>query len=682
VDLLERRGIVPGTIAALTALAVAGCATGEKRDLPQVHSVRIEGARKVSEGDIKKHILTSENSWVPFSQKHYFEEDAWKTDLRRIERYFRARGFYQAKVTRDEVKPHGQKEVDVVATVEEGEPTHVGSVDLQGLDDLPQDDRHRLLEQVNLAPGQVFIVERWEGLKEKLLRTLREAGYAAAKVQGEVKVGLDTRVADVTVSVDHGPRYRFGDISVKEHTPSRVSPWRVAEQAAADATPGDWYSLKAQSSAEARVFKMGVFGAVKVKPGEPDPTRLAVPLQVDAQESRFHTLSVGGGIAVDETRQEVRATSSYVDRDFLGNLRKLTLNGVAGYAWIPTFYASAASGAQSGFVGSLSAELQQPRFYFRDFTLDTRVGLERGLEPAYGYYGGRARVGVIYAPTNHLTITPSYNLEFYRLQSGAAQLGGPAPALLFGCPENCVLSYAEERVEWDMRDDRQEPRRGHYLALALQQGGGFLGGSFGYFRIVPEARGYVSFLEGDRLTFAARVKMGTLIPSNGSEASSPIVARFYSGGNDMRGFNSRRLSPQFVVPQGRSTTLGYTVPVGGNGLFETSFEARYGLTDSLVVAGFFDTGFVTRERLGGRAFRDGVLIAFGAGLRYLTPVGPIRVDFGFRPDVGPPLPVTQAPGGSLTFPARSGCFGLGSSGPSAGAPEGPCVLHVSIGEAF
>jgi translocation and assembly module TamA len=678
VDLLEKRGIV----VASTALAVVACATGEKRDLPQVHSVRIEGARKLDEKDVKEHILTTEKSWVPFSRRQYFEEDAWKTDLRRIEKYYRTRGFYQARVLREEVKPHGEREVDVVATVEEGDPTHIGSVDLQGLDDLPQEDRKRLLEQVGLAPGQVFIVERWEGLKEKLLHTLLEEGYAAAKVQGEVKVGLDTRVADVTVSVDHGPRYRFGDVSVKEHTPSRVEPWRVTEQASADATPGDWYSLKAQSAAEARVFKMGVFGAVKVKPGEPDPAQLTVPLQVDAQESRFHTLTVGGGIAVDQTRQEVRATSSYVDRDFLGGLRKLTLNGRAGYAWIPTFYATAASGAQSGFVGSVSAELEHPRFYFRDLRLDTRVGLERGLEPAYRYYGGRAKLGVVYAPTNHLAITPSYNVEFYHLQSGAAQLGGPAPALLFGCPVNCVLSYVEELVEWDVRDDRQEPRRGYYLALSLQEGGGILGGSFGYFRVVPEARGYVSFLEGDRLTFAGRVKLGTLIPGNGNDASSPIVARFFSGGNDMRGFNSRRLSPEFVVPQGRSTTVGYTVPIGGNGLFETSLEARYGLTRTLVLATFFDTGFVTRARLGKAGFRDDIFIAVGAGLRYVTPVGPIRLDFGFRPDIGPPLAVAQAPGGTLTFPARSGCFGLGSSGPRAGAPEGPCVVHISIGEAF
>ena len=668
-------------LAAALVLA-AGCATGEKRDAPQVHSVRIEGARQVEEGDIKKHLLTTENSWVPFSRRQYFDEDAWNTDLRRIEKFYRAQGFYQAKVTGAEVRPHGEDEVDAVATVEEGEPTHITSVTVQGLDDLPEEDRKRLLDQVKLKVGQVFIVERWDGLKEQLLHTLLEEGYAAATVQGEVKVGLDTHAAEVTVSIEHGPRYRFGDLSVKPYTPSRVPAWRVTEQAAAEATPGDWYSLEAQREAEARVFKMDVFGAVKVKPGEPDPGTLTVPLQVEAQESRFHTLSAGGGIAFDQTRQEVGATASYIDRDFLGGLRKLTLNARAGYAWIPTFYASSASGAKSGVVGSLSAELEQPRLFFRDLKLRTKLTVERGIEPAYSYYGTLAKLGVVYTPTNHLTITPSYNLEFYHLESGTAQLGGTAPTLLFGCPSDCVLSYAEELVEWDKRDDRQEPRRGYYLSLSLQQGGGILGGSFGYFRIIPEVRGYVSFLEDDKLTFAARVKLGTLIPFNGDDTSSPIVSRFYSGGNDMRGFNTRRLAPQVVQAQTGSTTEGYTVPVGGNGLFEASLEVRYNVSGNLVLAAFVDTGFVTAERIGVRSFRDELLVALGAGVRYRTPIGPIRLDFGYRLDVGPPLQVFQQPGASLSYPTRSSCFGLGSGGPTAGAPEGPCVLHISIGEAF
>jgi outer membrane protein assembly factor BamA len=87
-----------------------------------------------------------------------------KTYLRRIEKFYRAQGFYQAKVTGAEVKPHGRKEVDVLATVEEGDPTRIRSVDLQGLDDLPEEDRNQLLDEVKLKVGQIFMVERWDGL--------------------------------------------------------------------------------------------------------------------------------------------------------------------------------------------------------------------------------------------------------------------------------------------------------------------------------------------------------------------------------------------------------------------------------------------------------------------------------------------------------------------------------------
>ena len=680
--MLTPRPLAPAALL-VSLLTLSACATGEKRDDPQVHSLRLEGAHKVSQKDLKKKILTTQNSWIPFSRKQYFDEDEWKTDLRRIQRYYRARGFYQGKVLENSVTPHG-KQVDVVAKVEEGQPTVVTSLNIHGLDDLPGDDRDALLHEVTIKTGQTFVLDRWEGLKAKLLTLLQEQGYAAATVAGEAKVGLDTQKADVTVEVNHGPRYKFGALSVKQQEHPRVSPWRIVEQAAAETPPGDWYSLKAQTEAEGRVFKMGVFGAVKMKPGEPDPGSLTVPLLVDVQEGRYHTLAAGGGLAIDQTRQEVRATAGYVNRDFLGGLRKLSVDATLGYAWIPTFYASAASGRQSGVVGSVSTELMQPRVFFRDLNFDTKASLEKGLEPAYSYYGARGKVGLPWTPTNHLTLSPSYNLEYYRLQSGSAQLNGRAPTLLFGCPENCLLSYLEESLEWDERNDRQEPKRGYYLALAFQEGGGVLGGSFDYLRVVPEARGYVSFLEEDVLTFAARLKAGSLIPTHGNDSASPIISRFYSGGNDMRGFNSRRLSPQFVVPVASSTTTGYTVPVGGDGLLEGSFETRYNVTGPLVVAAFFDTGFVTREHftLKNNYIRDNLLFAVGTGVRYRTPLGPIRLDFGYRLDIGPPLPVFQAPGAPLAYPTRSSCFGLGKGGPSAGAPEGPCVIHLSIGEAF
>jgi translocation and assembly module TamA len=131
--------------------------------------------------------------------------------------------------------------------------------------------------------------------------------------------------------------------------------------------------------------------------------------------------------------------------------------------------------------------------------------------------------------------------------------------------------------------------------------------------------------------------------------------------------------------------------VGGNGLVETSLELRYNLVGDLVLAVFLDAGFVTSTdilsglRNDSSYFFRNMQYAVGFGLRYLTILGPIRLDIGYRLNVGPPLPIIN-PSPPVTLPtAQTGCFGFighGGGPNGAGAPEGVCALHLSIGEAF
>jgi translocation and assembly module TamA len=275
------------------------------------------------------------------------------------------------------------------------------------------------------------------------------------------------------------------------------------------------------------------------------------------------------------------------------------------------------------------------------------------------------------------------------------------PPITLGCanstatdaaPCDIRLSFLETTITWDRRDEKTEPRAGYYAALSVQRGGGLLFGDFSYIRLLPDLRYYQSFGADQRLTLSGKVRAGTLIPflnkTTGSKQSS-IVNRFFSGGgSSMRGFNYQRLSPQAAVftaipgvisPSGQVPTG--TVPVGGNSLFETSLEVRYRLTESLVVASFWDTGFVGVEPLGRNTpLRDGLYHALGLGLRYLTVVGPVRVDIARRLNIGPPLPVE---GLGYIYPPSGTCFGLGSKKTIyAGAPDGLCTFQLSIGEAF
>ncbi len=675
-----------------------GCATpsaavpGDGPENPIVDDLTIEGARQVTPAELKKRILTTASSFqgVPFiGSTERFDSTTWQADLRRIERLYQARGYYQARVDKDDVVPASPGHVRLQVTVVEGDPTRLSSVALKGIEALPAEQRARVLAGLPLASGAVFQEAAWEDEKALLLQRLREEGYAEAAVQGEVQVDVVSHRALASLEVSPKERYRFGKVVVATDPNAKVPASRIIEQVKEVIVPGRWYTETALAEAQSRVFQMGVFAAVKVNRGAPDRGDHSVPVVVDVREAPFHTRRTGVGIGLEQTRQEVRVSGEYTDRNFFGGLRRYTLRGKVGYAFLPDVLSAArnAPGSNSNVIANLVNELEQPRFLRPDLSLQGSLELQSGIEPAYDYRGGALRVGVPWRPRRDFVVFPSYNLDLYFLSS-PAPLNGRSPDVLFGCPSPCIVSYLEQTVELDRRDDRAEPHRGYYGALSLQEGGGPLGGAFSYLKLQPDLRGYASIGANDRATFAARLKLGTLLTRSGS---SPIVSRFFSGGGDMRGFNTRRLSPMLAVasstvPNGDGAVPGETLPIGGNGLFEASAEVRVRLFDDVILALFVDSGFVTAEELSltsASYYSRNLFVAAGFGFRYLTAFGPIRVDLARRLLLGPPLPVDQPADATVAYPASGECFGLGSSRPGyAGSPEGVCAFHLSIGEAF
>jgi translocation and assembly module TamA len=665
-----------------------------------VKDLKIEGTDQVSEGSVKAKILTTETPWWeplwPFDNgPSYFDPNAWQADLRRIERYYQARGYYQAEVVSDAVKPEGTEAVELVAQVREGEPTRISTIDITGLEGLPQEHQRRVKAELPLKPGDIFEEINWEGVKDLLRGRLRELGYAEAVVGGEVQVDVDTHKAAVSLWVQPGPRYKFGKIYVATDPTPQVDYKRVIEQAQGAVRMGEWYSESALAEAQARVFAMGVFGAVKVTRGGPDREAATVPVVVDVREAPLRSVRLGGGLGVDAARQEGRVLGEWTNRNMFGGLRRLTVKGRVGYAFIPSILGVSrdpeGSKSKSGIIFDATTEFEQPRFAFRDVRLQASVTAEKGLEQAYSFIGGRLRTGVIWQPHPAFSVFPAYNLQVYRMTGRAGANEQGVPLITLGCANSTdpnatcdiKLSFLETTLTWDRRDEKNEPRAGYYAALSVQRGGGLLFGDFSYVRLMPDLRYYQTFGVEQRLTLSGKVRAGTLIPFLNKTTNlkqSSIVNRFFSGGgSSMRGFNYQRLSPQAAVDP-LDPEAG-TVPVGGNSLFETSLEARYRVTESLVLATFWDTGFVGVDPLGRNTpLRDGLYHALGVGFRYLTVVGPIRVDFARRLNVGPPLPVE---GLGYTYPASGTCFGLGSKKTIyAGAPDGLCTFQLSIGEAF
>jgi translocation and assembly module TamA len=661
-----------------------------------VKSLVISGNRAISTGTIEDKILTRATGWWPFATKRFFDPVAWQADLERMVRLYASRGYYQAEIAKEDVVPKPPGAVALSVDVREGNPTRIGKIDIRGLEAVPEADRRAVLDRLPLAPGAVFEEEHWAAAKEQIRERLRNRGYASVGLDGAVMVETDTQRAAVTIVVRPGRLYRFGEIRVAVDHGARVGAPVIWEQVRLAIPEGRRFSDEALEEARARLRAMGVFSTPAVTVGVPDEATGTVPVEVATHEAPFRTVKLGGGARVDQARNELRLVGEWANRDFFGGLRRLTLRGELGWAFIPNIYdvvaRNEAAGPRNGPIARLGAEFEQPRLFgYPSLRWRNIVTFTHTLEQAYSLTGGWISTGIVWQPRTSVSVFPGYHIEADYLAGAPISSAATAP-LTLGCQttdNQCLvwLSYLEQTVTWDRRRTPLEPRRGFYLALGLQEGGGPLGGNFSYLRVLPDTRVYHSFGADDRLTLSGRLKLGELWPTSGVPSSSAVVTRFYAGGSvSMRGFGERRLSPLLLAPAPADPNVLITVPIGGNGLIDGSFEARYTVVGALRVAGFVDFGQVTPGLLGASDVAH-VIWAVGTGLRYLTAIGPLRVDFAYRLPYGRPRPLFEADAtGTIVevpfYPVDESCFGLFGPHPVTPVTDSACVVSVSIGEAF
>jgi translocation and assembly module TamA len=678
------------------AMTTLGCAhSSESESSPEIKRLRFYGTHKLSEGKLKDGIVTTATGWWwPFAKRHYYDPFTWQTDLRRIPKMYEASGFFSARVVEQKVQPLG-KGVALSATIDEGKPTRIQSFEVRGLDDLSAARRKQLMGELPLREGKVFLEAQWEAAKDLIRERMRNWGYALVSVEGQAVVHAESSVTSLVIEVNPGPWCTFGAIEVRNGPNPRFSAGLLWEQVRLAIPEGSPFSDLALTEAQKRLFGMGVFLVAKVTVGPADRSGV-VPVIVDVREAPLHTLRIGAGLKVDQVRDEARMLFDWSNSDFLGGMRKLSLHAEAGWAFIPNVYAVArndvVAGARNGPIARVGLTFEQPRFLGHPLLREkSTLEVERTLEQAYDALGTRLGSGVLWQPWSSLSLFATYNLQAYYLNGPAIASVSAAP-LTLGCTTqsiNCFLwlSYLEEILTWDKRDSALEAHRGAFASLALQEGGGPLGGNFTYLRVLPDLRGYLTFGHGKVPTLAARLRIGELVHT-GSE--SAVVTRFFAGGGvSMRGFSDRRLSPLLLAPgptTSTTTPVTLSLPIGGNGMIEGNFELRFPVSKNIVLAAFLDFGQVTQGLLG---FSDlsSLLWATGIGLRYRTVIGPIRVDFARRLQLGrpPPLYAIDPNSGAvrpLPYAVADDCFGIGGSGRATPVTDSLCVLHIAIGEDF
>src|SRR5207237_3101431 len=313
-------------------------------------------------------------------------------------------------------------------------------------------------------------------------------------------------------NVELGLRYRFGKVVV---TGNRQIP---ADQiaTATGIERGAQYSPTAVELAQQHVYNLGAFSGVRVGL-EPLGGSPVAAVRVNVREAPFQTTRFGVGGQVEESRWELpRLRAEYTNRNLFGGLRRLELASTIGYAFVPNI----AQASSNGIATLTSAQLTVPTVFFPGLDFVSRAEFAREIQFGFDYDEVAARASLVYRRGRH-AVAPALNfVRYFNANLPNADLqtllnkGGPSLALLQRCIPSCNLTYPEIRYTYASRDNVLEPTVGFFATVDLQQT--LKPGSFTYFRVEPEIRGYLPL--GKYGILAGRAQYGALLLEGSDQA--------------------------------------------------------------------------------------------------------------------------------------------------------------------
>lgn len=715
---------------------------------PEVAEVRFEGNRSFPSDSLARAIVTRETEcrsvvFAPFcwagadfaTQRAYLPRREFPLDQIRLRIWYQQRGFRDATVdTATTVRDDGR--LSVTFRVTEGRPVLVDSMEFYGAEGLPLAD---LFRDLPLRVGAPLSVIALDATRDTLSRRLWNQGYARAEVLRSFRIArADPYAAVVAFDVEPGPRSRYGHVSVSgteeltESTVLRTLQFRS----------GDLYRASQLQEAQARLFGLEIIRTASVIPDLQPRGDSVIPVAVRIQEGDPRRVRGGGGWSTSEC---LDVDARWVHRNFLGGGRRLQLRGRVSNILARDFKDLLCPQSGTGPFGSpnwiASADFAQPWIFSTRNAFLASVFAERQSLPDVFV---RQAVGLSVALTRNIgprtPLTLSYRPELSRLDAAEILF---CTSFLVCSPEDIT---ALQGANWlaplgltftrSVTNSVLNPSRGYNLLLDFEYGDRWTGSDFTYRRMQGDFARF--FPLPGRSILAGRLRTGWVSAGGFTRdltAEADVVhpqKRFYAGGaNSVRGYAQSRLGPRVLTadvvrllqPAGaEGSGAGCTPesvvdrtcdaaamgegafqsrPTGGMGVVEGSLEARVRLTPTFQGAVFTDFGQVWSRWAA--VDLSTLRWAPGVGVRYLSPIGPLRVDVAYRLAGGESLsvitngvrpwdPATDNPDDRILVSGEPipwvSTRTLASLGPRVPFEDHPAVsfrrvqLHISIGQAF
>lgn len=657
----------------------------------EVVSLEFRGNEAFSAGELGTAIATRETKcrsilfkfpfpicpltdWGFAHDRAYLDEEELPRDVLRLRVFYRQRGYRDVGI--DTLVNRLDGEAEVRFLIDEGSPVLLDSLRLEGLEGVadPERIRQRIEEDIDLEPGVPFDRIKLDRAKDLIRTRLRGRGYVNADVLEETFLPQGEG-ARVTLQVVPGDRVRIGDIRIQgaETIDERVIRRFLTFRS------GEYFDQEEILRSQRQLYGLDALRFASVeRAGELEPGDTLVDVTVLVTEAPMRTIRSGGGVSTTEC---VVSETRFTHRNFLGGARRLELSGRLGNIFamqLGRSFPCVDVGDEDVFrdlTFRIRTEVRQPYFFSSRNSFRGAVFFERESVPdIFVRQTAGAEVAVTRRIRLNMPAILSYRPEYTGFDEMSADIffcvnfGFCQPEDIGLLEERRLLSPLALSWSYDRTDHPLSPTRGYKASAEVELADRFTASAWQYVRFVLEAADFEAL--GEELVFAARARAGIVEPIGGlAFDDQPTVAqagalvhprkRFFAGGaRSVRGFRQNLLGPTVLVVDSTEHCADQALPAcverlaredprsfderptGGDASAELTVELRKGLGGPWGVAGFVDMGQVWRDL----SELEAPVATPGFGIRYSSPVGPIRLDIAYNPEGAELLPVVAQVG--------------------------------------
>ena len=609
-------------------------AKGERHKLV---AVDIKGNKYFNSDEIKERLILHTAGLLQFRHGRYSEEFRTR-DEETIASLYQSNGFQNVKVTSSVVDSYRGKTGNIAVTynITEGPQWFVSKLTVTGMT-VPE--ASRLQGELSSAADQPFSELNIAADRKILLDYYYSNGYPNANFEWSRK-NAGVEHVDLTYKITEGRQQFIRDVLITGL--KYTKPGFVDKNMTLSA--GDPLATIKMTNEQRKLYNLGIFAKVDAAIQDPDGDLTDKYVLFDIEEASRYTFNIGVGAQVAQfgpTANELAAPVGYsgFSPRFLFDVSRLNFLGIGHTV---SFQGALSNLEQRGIINYYA-----PRFRNvegRNITVSGVYDVERDI---LTFASKREEGSVQVSQTFTKTISGLFRFAYRRVSTSDVVI----PALLVPALLQPVrIGILSANFVYDRRDNPADAHRGIFTTVDIGLASNFFGSQRSFGKMLVRQATYTPLRK--TWVFAQQTTIGAIFPFNvptGFEAQNyiPLPERFFGGGADTdRGFPYNEAGPRDTgepAGPGAMATQPTGFPLGGDAVFFHQTELRFPLIGENIGGVFFHDMGNVYSTIGNLSFRvsqrnlqdfDYMVHAVGFGIRYKTPVGPLRLDLAYS--INPP----------------------------------------------